>query len=132
VVVLISYKIASQHLATLEQLVLIIDKIAQSVQRYEDLKTLFAEHDGVRDAIGRLYCELLRLCACISKYETGWIRYILNPFGKEFDTVSAAIDQRALDIDRAAQAAHFQESKVAREILLAETQGEMTEVLMMI
>jgi hypothetical protein len=56
----------------------------------------------------------------------------LNPFGKEFDTVSAAIDQRALDIDRAAQAAHFQESKVAREILLAETQGEMTEVLMMI
>lgn len=77
----------------------------------------------MRDAIGRLYCELLRLCACISKYESSRIRYILNPLGKEFGTVATAIDQRALEIDRAAQAAHFQESKVAREILLAETQG---------
>jgi hypothetical protein len=104
-----------------------VDKIAHSVQRYENLKTLFAEHDGVRDAVGRLYCELLRLCACISKYETSRIRYILNPFGKEFDAVSTAIDQRALDIERAAQAAHFEESKVAREILLAETQGVHTQ-----
>jgi hypothetical protein len=43
-----------------------------------------------------------------------------------------AIDQRALDIDLATQAAHFQESKVAREILLAETQGAMTYALRMI
>lgn len=109
-----------------------MDKIAHFVQRYENLKTLFAEHDGVRDAIGRLYCELLRLCTCISKYETSRIRYIVDPFGKEFDAVSTAIDQRALHVDRAAQAAHFQESKVAREILLAETQGVITQVLWMI
>ncbi|CEO59836.1 hypothetical protein PMG11_04490 [Penicillium brasilianum] len=120
----VALTIAAQHLATLETLVIIVDKIAHSVQRYENLKTLFAEHDGVRDAVGRLYCELLRLCACISKYETSRIRYILNPFGKEFDAVSTAIDQRALDVERAAQAAHFEESKVAREILLAETQEQ--------
>ncbi|KAJ5379867.1 uncharacterized protein N7496_002295 [Penicillium cataractarum] len=120
----VAITIASQHLATLETLVIIVDKIAHSVQRYENLKTLFAEHDGVRDAIGRLYCELLRLCACVSKYETSRIRYISNPFGKEFDAVSTAIDQRALNVDRAAQAAHFQESKDAREMLLAETQEQ--------
>ncbi|KAJ5174333.1 uncharacterized protein N7482_000210 [Penicillium canariense] len=117
-------RVAITHLATLEQLVVILDKIAQSTQRYENLKTLFADHEGVRDAMGRLYCELLRLCACISTYETSRIRYIMNPFGKEFATVGTAIDQRAIEIDRAAQAAHFQESKAARDRLLAETREQ--------
>ncbi|KAF7122048.1 hypothetical protein CNMCM5793_000003 [Aspergillus hiratsukae] len=76
--------IACQHLSALERLAFIVDKIAQSVQRYQDLAALFASHAGVREAVGRLYSE----------------------------------------IDRAAQAAHFQEAKEVREKLAQEMRVE--------
>lgn len=119
-------QIACQHLSTLERLAFIIDKIAQSIQRYQDFEILFTSHAGLREAVGRLYCELLRLCTCMVKYQTRRLRYILNPFGKEFETIAKSIDYRAAEIDRAAQAAHFQEAKDAREKMLAEARGEMS------
>ncbi|GIJ86865.1 hypothetical protein Asppvi_005763 [Aspergillus pseudoviridinutans] len=92
--------IACQHLSALERLAFIVDKIAQSVQRYQDLAALFASHAGVREAVGRLYCELLRLCTCMVKYQTRRLRYIFNPFGKEFASISESVDYRAAEIDR--------------------------------
>jgi hypothetical protein len=120
---LILYEIACQHLSALERLAFIVDKIAQSVQRYQDLAALFASHAAVREAVGRLYCELLRLCTCMVKYQTRRLRYILNPFGKEFESISESVDHRAAEIDRAAQAAHFQEAKEVREKLAQEMRG---------
>ncbi|EAW17002.1 ATP-binding protein [Aspergillus fischeri NRRL 181] len=116
--------IACQHVSALERLAFIVDKIAQSVQRYQDLAALFASHAGVREAVGRLYCELLRLCTCMVKYQTRRLRYILNPFGKEFASISESVDNRAAEIDRAAQAAHFLEAKEVRERLAQETRVE--------
>jgi hypothetical protein len=107
----------------LERLAFIVDKIAQSVQRYQDLAALFASHAAVREAVGRLYCELLRLCTCMVKYQTRRLRYIMNPFGKEFASISESVDYRAAEIDRAAQAAHFLEAKEVREKLAQETRG---------
>ncbi|RHZ55535.1 uncharacterized protein CDV56_101100 [Aspergillus thermomutatus] len=114
VIVQVNAGIASPIWA-LERLAFIVDKIAQSVQRYQDLAALFASHAGVREAVGRLYCEILRLCTCMIKYQTRRLRYILNPFGKEFASISESVDYRAAEIDRAAQAAHFQEAKEVRE-----------------
>ncbi|KAF7158752.1 hypothetical protein CNMCM5623_003916 [Aspergillus felis] len=116
--------IACQHLSALERLAFIVDKIAQSVQRYQDLAALFASHAGVREAVGRLYCELLRLCTCMVKYQTRRLRYIFNPFGKEFASISESVDYRAAEIDRAAQAAHFLEAKEVRERLVQETREQ--------
>ncbi|GIK05275.1 hypothetical protein Aspvir_009379 [Aspergillus viridinutans] len=116
--------IACQHLSALERLAFIVDKIAQSVQRYQDLAALFASHAGVRDAVGRLYCELLRLCTCMVKYQTRRLRYIFNPFGNEFASISESVDYRAAEIDRAAQAAHFLEAKEVREKLAQETREQ--------
>ncbi len=103
-----------------------MDKVAQSIRRFQDLEALFSQYESVRDALGRLYCELLRLCTCMSKYQTSRARYILDPFGSEFAAISQAIDYRSAEIDRAAQAAHFQESKEARERMLVESQGIYT------
>lgn len=57
------------------------------------------------------------------KYQTRRLRYILNPFGKEFASISESVDYRAAEIDRAAQAAHFQEAKEVREELAQELRG---------
>lgn len=112
----------------MERFVFIIDKIAQSIQRYQDLETLFTSHTAVREAVGRLYCELLRLCTCMIKYQTRRLRYILNPFGNEFASISESIDYRAAEIDRAAQAAHFQEAKELREQITRDMRGVLRTI----
>ncbi|KAF4181912.1 hypothetical protein CNMCM8694_009355 [Aspergillus lentulus] len=104
------HKIACQHISALERLAFIVDKIAQSVQRYQDLAALFASHAGVREAVGRLYCELLRLRTCMVKYQTRRLRYVMNAFGKQFASISESVDYRAAEIDRAAQTTHFLEA----------------------
>ena len=103
-----------------------MDKIACSIQRYQDFELLFASHDGVRSAIGALYVDLIDFCTRVIRFHAKTLRYPFVSFGGEFSSVSESIDLHSTEIDRAANAAHMKEAKAMRESILAEKHGRGT------
>ncbi|KAL9600505.1 MAG: hypothetical protein Q9219_003156 [cf. Caloplaca sp. 3 TL-2023] len=117
--------VASEHFRTLERLVFMIDKIAGSIRRYQDFETLFALHEGVRNAVGALHCDLIYLCTRVVRFHARALRYALASFDKEFGPISEAIDLHSAEVDRAANAAHMMESKAVRDQILLEKQAHV-------
>ncbi|KAL9609169.1 MAG: hypothetical protein Q9167_006046 [Letrouitia subvulpina] len=113
----------SEHFKNLERLIFIIDKVAGSIWRYEDIEILFNSHEGVRNAVGTLYCDVIYLCTHVVRFHAGFFRYAFASFEKEFGPISEAIDLHGAEVERAANAAHMKESKAAREQMSVERQG---------
>ncbi len=107
----------------MENLIFIIDKVAGSIRRYQDFEILFDSHEGVRNAVGTLYCDLICLCTRVVRFHAKSFRYAFASFDKEFGPISDAIDLHGVEVERAANAAHMKESKVAREQMSVEKQG---------
>lgn len=118
-------QVASEHFKTLERLTFLVDKIATSICRYQDLEALFISHERVRNAVGALYCDLLYFCTRVVHYRSKSFRHIFVSFDKEFGAVFDAIRLHGAQIDREAHAAHMKESKEARELSSAERQGKI-------
>jgi hypothetical protein len=112
----------------LERLTFVVDKVASSIRRYQDFEVLFASHDGVRKAIGALYCDLICLCTSLVRfYSRSFSRPFLS-FDSEFGSISESIDFHGAEMDRAANAAHMKEAKEAREKLSEEVKGRDDQV----
>ncbi|KAK2766023.1 hypothetical protein FQN54_007538 [Arachnomyces sp. PD_36] len=114
--------VASQHFSTLEQLAFVLEKITGCVQRYGDLETLFTSHDAVRDAIGALYADLIRLCTHVVKFYSSRIKFLVVPFEREFGNIVQSIDLHSAEADLAAASAHMKEAKEARARVMEESQ----------
>jgi hypothetical protein len=89
---------------------------------------LFASHDGVRNAIGTLYCDLIYLCTSVVRFHAKSFRRPFVSFDKEFGSISESVDLHGAEVDRAANAAHMREAKEAREKTAAETQGRCDRI----
>ena len=107
----------------MKNLIFIIDKVAGSIRQYQDFETLFGSEEGVRNAVGTLYCDLICLCTRVVRFHAKDFRYAFASFDKEFGPVSRAIDLHGVEVERAANAAHMKESKVARKQMPVEKQG---------
>ena len=100
-----------------------IDKIASSVRRYQDLELLFASHDDVRVAVGALYSDLVDFCVRVVRLHTKSFRLPFVSFDTQFAAISESIDLHSAEIDRTALVAHMKESKEARERTAADQEG---------
>ncbi|OKO89667.1 Vegetative incompatibility protein HET-E-1 [Penicillium subrubescens] len=98
----------------------VVDKIARCIQRYQDFEKMFQSHQGVRQAIGALWLELVRLCTKVMEYHSSRFRYLLGSFDRVFGDILTSIDARCAEADHAAAAAHMKEAKEIRERFLQE------------
>jgi hypothetical protein len=89
---------------------------------------LFASHDGVRNAIGSLYCDLIYFCTRVVCFYAKSFRNPFVSFDKEFESISESIDLHGTEVDRAANAAHMKEAKEAREKTSSEKQGRCDRI----
>ena len=112
----------------MEKLVFIINKVAGSIRRYQDFENLFDSDEGVRNAIGILYCDLICLCTRVVRFHAKSFRYAFASFDMEFGPVSEAIDLHGVEVERAANAAHMKESKEARKEMSVEKQGTHKQI----
>lgn len=114
----------------LERLTFIIDKVAGSIRRYQDLETLFALHEDVRNAVDVLYCDLISFCIHVIRFYVKTFRYSFVSFDKKFELAFEIIDLHDAKIDRVANATHMKKSKETREYLSVENKDtdDRTEV----
>jgi len=63
-------QIAIDHLNTLDKLVIILQRIVDSLERYSNYEVLFINNLNTQKAIGALYCDLLDLCTRVVRFHS--------------------------------------------------------------
>ena len=108
--------VASTRLATLQSVVILIERLVEPLKRFNDYERLFKDNAALRHAIGCLYCDLIEFCTRVVFHQTK------SPFKKTFANydkdvveISDKIRHHWAEVDVAANAANLVEAKVARE-----------------
>ncbi|KAH0552836.1 hypothetical protein GP486_006963 [Trichoglossum hirsutum] len=121
-----AFKVASDHLETLEKLAVILQRIVASLERYNNYEILFKDNLTTQRAIGALYGDLIDLCARVVRFHSRpSLSAIFVSFDKEFQQLSENIAHHSTEIDWAANAANIDEAKKARGFEDATRQGQI-------
>ena len=62
--------LASDRMATLQNLAILLERIVEPLGRFRNYETLFKSNAAVQRAIGCLYCDLIGFCAAVVRYHS--------------------------------------------------------------
>ncbi len=62
--------LASDRMATLENLTILLERIVGPLERFKNYEVLFKSNAAVQKAIGNLYCDLINFCTSVVKYHS--------------------------------------------------------------
>jgi hypothetical protein len=63
-------QLISDRLKTLQNLVVLLDRIVDPMKRFANYESLFGENELLQNAIAALYCDLLDFCFRIIRYHS--------------------------------------------------------------
>ena len=107
--------IASSRLTSLNNVVLLLERLVDPLRRFHNYEELFRDSVPLRHAIGALYCDLIEFCARLSSHSTkSPLRKTFGTFDKDVSEISDKIRHHWAEVDVAANAANLSEAKAAR------------------
>lgn len=106
----------SDRLKTLQNLVVLLDRIVDPLKRFANYDSLFRHDEHLQNAIAALYCDLLEFCSRVIRYYSrSSFLNVFSSFDKDLLEVSDNIRHHWTEIDIVANAANIEEAKKARE-----------------
>ncbi|ETN37356.1 uncharacterized protein HMPREF1541_08347 [Cyphellophora europaea CBS 101466] len=108
--------IANGRLATLNTIVVLLERLVEPLKRFHNYETLFEQNVALRHAIGALYCDLLEFCTRLAVHHArSPLRQTFGSFDKDVTEISDKIRHHWAEVDVAANSANMVEAKEARQ-----------------